>query len=555
MHLKLKQEFVIIPIFIFIYIFSLTFLYVEGDDAYSIMYHALGRNEAIQGPYALYQKMMDVVLRWLPADETIVRISAIAIHAFVGILFPFLIIRLLKGYIVVTNRQVFWLAIFTPFILPEFIFFGLYYQCSTIALSCILGAHILLKRAFDDQGHYYKKAAYWLAILLFGFGVGFRWECGFYLIAILIDLFAMGKHRGQWAEALKSITITGALCSLCVIIFLYAIGIRFNHIFSQASNVVPISERELSWKINIGSSLSLFTPFIVLFFALGVYRLVQKKQYLLLILFVVTYVPVIKTMPTEILNPRRIINCIPFLFIISCVGAQFFISFFSTRTGAIFVTTIILLPWIVGIQINSNDTMWGPGFDIKQQVPVFYNGSMDPDAVDSRVSIDAVQPVFFKDGFAVPFEGPRPVWGYGSVIFGGKWRAILQKFETERQHFLNIAIQQNLPIIQEDYGVNLMIMLVRDGYSTNHGKKGVAIANDVHIRKFFKNTDTVTFIFPPGNYQNNIMDTSYLQRCAAMVKANKIALYSYSSSMLMQLKCLHPNNVSTLGPTTAIISF
>ena len=64
-----------------VYIASLTFVYVEGDDATSIVYHAMGRDRSVQPAYSAYHGMMDVFLGWLPADEIVLRHLAISLTA------------------------------------------------------------------------------------------------------------------------------------------------------------------------------------------------------------------------------------------------------------------------------------------------------------------------------------------------------------------------------------------------------------------------------------------------------------------------------------------
>jgi len=56
--------------------------YIEGDDATSIAYHALGRIESLQPHYAGYQGMMDKVLILLPANEALLRTFSILFSAF-----------------------------------------------------------------------------------------------------------------------------------------------------------------------------------------------------------------------------------------------------------------------------------------------------------------------------------------------------------------------------------------------------------------------------------------------------------------------------------------
>ena len=67
--------------FALVYSCSLSLVYVEGDDAAIVAYHALGRNPDIQPSYSPYQSMMDALLTVLPAREDTVRRTAMVLTA------------------------------------------------------------------------------------------------------------------------------------------------------------------------------------------------------------------------------------------------------------------------------------------------------------------------------------------------------------------------------------------------------------------------------------------------------------------------------------------
>ena len=69
----------VVLVFGFVFVRSLTFKYVDGDDASTIAYHALGRNADLQPPYGTYHAGMDVILSVLPAQENILRIVSMVI--------------------------------------------------------------------------------------------------------------------------------------------------------------------------------------------------------------------------------------------------------------------------------------------------------------------------------------------------------------------------------------------------------------------------------------------------------------------------------------------
>ena len=565
--LRTKPELILIPLFLFIYIFSLTFYYVEGDDATSVLYHALGRNSAIQRPYSSYQGMMDVILSVLPADETIVRVVAITIHAIFGIIFPMLIIMLARTFIPENkDKQYKGLLFFTvllPFIVPEFIFFGLYYQCSTIALSLILIAHLIFKHTYKNYGKY-NILKIGLAILIFSIGVCFRWDCGLYLFVILIDLLSANTNsltkKNKIVKTISELFIIASLCGACVLAFIYMEGYSVKDIFFIAQFSQQLLAREghkFSWLINIGSSLSLFTPFIVATFIIGLCILLYKRKCLLLFLLVIAYLPTLKLFYSEAINPRRVINTIPLMIVICYIGFSYVIEHFDTHKmmiGAL-VLLIVFIPWLIGIQIYSDATMWGPDFNVKR---VTANGSFDEGKlldVDNRTVINKIKCSFLGSGFAVPFEGPRPVWGYFSVILGGKWRQLITNQNEERDNMLAVAHEKNLPILQQDFGVLMINNLVRKGYITNDRKQQVEIDSNIFVRRFYKGNDTVVFVYPRNNFETYILDSLYLARVCKVLHTQTLGLYTYSTSMLMLLKHNYPNNVITYGSSTGEFTF
>ena len=85
--------FIVIIVFAFIYAESLTFVYVEGDDASSMAYHLLGRNKDLQPVYSAYQGMMDKMLSVLPPAEGLLRHVSMLSTGIAGILMVILILN------------------------------------------------------------------------------------------------------------------------------------------------------------------------------------------------------------------------------------------------------------------------------------------------------------------------------------------------------------------------------------------------------------------------------------------------------------------------------
>lgn len=560
--LEKRPELILIPVFAIIYIFSLTFLYVEGDDAYSVMYHALGRNSAIERRYGPYQAMMDIWLSILPASETIVRIVGISLHAIFGVIFPIVIIKLIRSYNLIDANRTWPMILFAlllPFAFPEFIFFGLHYQCSTIALSFVLIAHLMLRNAVFYNIRK-RLVVTVLAILLFAIGTCVRWDAGFYLVVMVADLILLEtdllKQTGKILLAIGRNVLIALLCVAGVLMFIKLEGYSLSEIarmvsYSQHGRMDVVAET--SWKINIGSSISLFTPFFFVTFLIGTVVALRSRKYLLFFLLALSYWHIWKLYSAEFINPRRIINSIPFLLFISFIGFQYL---FTNRIGKKLVLPIIIvicfIPWLVGVKVYSADTMWGPGFEMKTHATAKKVEVQDLEVVDDRVQVNSIGLTFLKGGFAVPFEGPRPVWGYFGVIFGEEWRSLLQYFDDERDNLLSKAIKNKLPVLQQDLTVNAMINLVRDGFTTNDKMSGIEVGKDIRIRRFYKGNDTVTFVYPGYNAHLLLADMEYIKACGQQLQQDSLYMYFYSSSILRNLQNSNPGLIYTYGPCTGL---
>ena len=151
----------------FVYRMSLAFVYVEGDDALIVAYHALGRNPQIQQPYSVYHSMMDAVLSLLPARENVVRIVAITLTAISApTLFLLLMLLAIDWCREIVPYPRWPLVAVMLLVVPEFYYLALVLTPSMIAMTLLVAAHFILRRSMvrtQTQG--------WL-----GFGI---WELVF----------------------------------------------------------------------------------------------------------------------------------------------------------------------------------------------------------------------------------------------------------------------------------------------------------------------------------------------------------------------------------------
>ena len=163
----------------------------RGDDAYSIAYHLLRRDAAIQPPYSPYNGMLDVVLSFLPRSEAVLRISAITISSVGASFFAVLTMAIVFSFVPVKSvpRRAL-LALGSLLAIPELFYLGLVYQPPIIAMCFVMASHLVLRCASKPS-----LSRVLLSILLFAFGVASRWDVVAYGAVIACDLLIDPRRK------------------------------------------------------------------------------------------------------------------------------------------------------------------------------------------------------------------------------------------------------------------------------------------------------------------------------------------------------------------------
>jgi hypothetical protein len=192
-------QILVIAMFVIVYWRSLSFVYVEGDDAASIAYHVLGRERNIQPPYSPYQGMMDLALRLLPANEQVLRVTSILVTSVAAVVMTGLISYLVFDWISAPVRDRWIISLFLLLGSPELFFLGLYYSPSVIAMCFVLLAHVLARKLFRQDAVGNKAPSQQLclwtvSVVAFSLGAACRWDIIIYGAVIVADL-ALIDHR------------------------------------------------------------------------------------------------------------------------------------------------------------------------------------------------------------------------------------------------------------------------------------------------------------------------------------------------------------------------
>lgn len=537
-------------LFFIVYLLSLTYVYVEGDDASTVAYHALGRNPDFQEPYSPYHGMMDSALSIFPANEPLLRFLSITFSALSALFFVILSLRLISDWLPEGARKN--LLYFTPLlsvIVPELLFFGLIYMPSTLAMSLILAGHLVARQFFRDADQNYLK--FFLSLALYGLGTSFRWDVAVYGIVIFADIFFIVWDRRQWNFSnLLKLGIWSALAIISVVFFIYLSGYpptRIVEVITWAKEY--LGAKQVSYFKRIGVTISLLTPAFILCFAIGLIRLVIDRKWSYIIVGLVGFLPKLYLGFTFL--PKSLIMALPGIFLIVYWGFDFIFDqsskYFNLSVGRVPVPKILFwlalaLPWIIGIKIDAGNTAWGPGFEVNYKESPDYNHSA---GIDNKISLEKIKPGI-SGGFAIPTpEGPRPLWGYAGVLLGGEWRKLVSEMNDERDRMINLSLEENLPILQNNDYKLILVNLLRDGYI----ERNPIFSNDLYNERTLEKNSTSIKIFSIKSKELN--DKSTLLKIKEIIGHHRFICWFISSSDIINLKKTYPGQVQILGPFSA----
>jgi len=555
--------FIVIIVFAFIYVRSLTFVYVEGDDASSMAYHLLGRNKDLQPVYSAYQGMMDKMLSVLPPAEGLLRHVSMLSTGIAGILMVILILKLVFEWVGSENMppKKWLIAIVVMLAIPELFFFGLVYSPTLIAMCLLLTAHLVLRHVarnanwldFSDK----KQITYIiLSLLLFGFGVSFRWNTILYMGVIVVDVILLRSDASQpLTPPLKRRIWFGFLWLFLALIFsvimIFISGFGYAD-FVSTFNVITFVLNQ-SGAISVGSNVPLkdlilnaaltlspmFTPAFGLLTLVGIIVFARRRDPLILVVLVgvLSILPFAKSGV-----PKFIITSLP-VFVLCFV--QGLITLWS-RLGngrvklavnlALFL--LLLAPWVFGLRVAREGTAYGPGFEMRPYDYVDITGGMQ---FSVRLNSGAA--------FPTP-EGQRPLYGFGYALIGGDWREFMLKKDAERTAVVQYAISSGYPIVTTNWSPDFYLdKLYEMGFKTNDP---YYVSNQYFTQRNFTNSEhqSVTILIH-GTEESEANDL-VVHLLDPIIKSNKVLITGYSSVMRF-LYTHYPESMEAIGPISAIV--
>jgi hypothetical protein len=538
--------------FALVYLLSLTFTYVEGDDALSIAYHLYDRNSSIQTPYSTYHSMMDRVLGFLPVNEALLRTTAIALTSFAGVGIVLLMLAIIFDWFQTAALAPKWIiALAVLLASPEFFYLGLVYLPGVIAMALVLSAHLILRRGADageppSLSTARGRVAILLSAIVFGVGAACRWDITVYGAVIAADLlFGYGNRAERLVAMIRRRWMTcvgwGVLALVCFFLAIIVSGYAPATILSQLRGYQEYAEgRGLRLDETLGTLQTLVTPAFGLFVLIGFIALLRRRDPLLLVIGV----GLVVILPWASRGvPKFILPGIPGLVACAVVGFSAVWSQFQPRRWQLparVVTALLLLaPWLIGVQLVFGDSAWGPGFELRP-----YDR---PDPGRTRVSL-----AVFGPGTLIPSsEGPRGLFGHAAVLLGGGWRDAVTQRWAELENATDYVLANDLPLISTGNSGNFVVLLWLRGYSTQDPRNpsGTRQGGEELIRRDFTNAQGDSLVM-----YNREIDSTQIQRLGVLpAEIDEIGIYGYPRT-LRELYLEAPQAlVEKLGPLSAVL--
>ncbi|MGH8478344.1 MAG: hypothetical protein ACREXK_01900 [Gammaproteobacteria bacterium] len=552
-------------IFLITYACSLTFVYVEGDDAASVAYHALGRNPAVQAPYSPYQGMMDVLLGILPANERLLRTAAISVTA-VGTIAAFTLVFCLAfqrlSHLNRSRQTLTAIAILLA--VPEVFYFGLVYTPTVVALFFVLTAHCLARYHRDREGtfelsRFKRNTVFGLSALMFGVGTACRWDIGLYGLVIVADLILRENPDGQIARIEKRRLVYGAFWGCWAAIAAFAAiafsGYGIGHVVAVLDLSRKEVSREISWFAILGSTQTFFTPAFSLFLITGLWSFIRRRRKL----FIIVLVGIVPIIPFILTRPKILLASLPVLFLCAAEGVNVIWSTKRSVRQVLFIRAAVLLllisPWLIGINVETKDTTWGPGFDVgpydKSSAVTSEHGVVSGQVRGHKVTLDRVYAVL-GGGFAVHTpEGPRPLGGHAAVLFGGSWRALVIKMSQDRFEAIEQARSLRVDLVQVGDLLFLTADLTGLGFTTTDPPTH-RLPGGLVVRRF-TNAKGEQLNLYYVKYPRTLADDQVLDGLASAMRKEEMVLYSRHNPTRKQLYMNAPEAVQTINAFSSVI--
>lgn len=536
--------FLVLGFFAVIYARSLTFVYVEGDDATSIAYHALGRQRVLQPPYSSYQSMMDSVLAVLPPREPVLRVAAMVMTSLAAPLLVLLMVVLAFDW-AGDRIKIPWAAaaIVVPLVVPELIYLGLVYTPALVAMAAVVGAHVVVRRALRRCERPLASPRLWGAALLFGAGAACRWDVLAYGAVIAADIWlGPGLERdaspGWKRMRLFTAALWGAAAGVAWLAVIASNGYGISTVLKTVRASGPV-EAYPSLPVVAANMQPFATPALVLFAAAGLLTL-ARSRHRLAILAVLGLALTARVARFGV--PKWFLVAAPGIVACALVGLSTLWQIRTRGWTAVGVRAAllaaVLAPWAIGAQAVFGDSAYGPGFQARQS----------DQSAPAHVGVRAV----WGPGALVPTsEGPRPVGGHGWVLLGHGWREFTLARSADLAGAIHEALATGRPVLADNGQGYITATLAGMGFTTRDPWTRTIADSFLEERRFFAADGRRIRVLHLRD-RESLFTPAGLGRLHNLAGSDVVVVFGYTSTLRRCYK-LAPDSLSNLGVTAALL--
>jgi hypothetical protein len=515
---------IVLVLFLFavVYSQSLTFVYVEGDDATSIAYHAFGRKPDLQPPYSAYQSMMDGLLALLPASEKLVRVTALCLVSLGPPLVSIFITLLAFEWTPGLMRIQPWIAcLLVPLLVPELFYLGLVYTPAILALAAVLGAHLWVRRrlisTYSNGRTVFSDPGFLLSAVLFGVGAAFRWDVLAYGGLIVVDIWLgtgllRQRSKRPGADRFRAGLFWGALALSSWVASATLNGYGPFAILKTVRESGPL-EHYPELAVFAATIQPFTTPGIFLFGLIGCIVLFRYKHRLILIL-ALSLILAARFLPFGV--PKWFLIAVPPVIVCSLVGFCAAWNGLRQQQGTRHVVRLamillVLAPWLFGFHVSHGDSAYGPGFEIKP--------------FDHTVTAKQNAHLVIGPGALVPTsEGPRALGGHAWVLLGGGWRKIGEQGAAQISQAVQEALERKLPLLMDEQQGFAAATLLGMQFTT-HDSWNRTISPRFLIERRFASRD--------GKRQIRVMELKKKEKVLTAEDARRLQILANSDTLVM----------------------
>lgn len=538
-------------IFGYLFFFTLNLNYTDRDDATTVLYHLCGRNPEIEPPYAAYNSGLDFIMQYSGHQgEAALREFAIMVTFVSGFFILVLLVAFLEYFFtdldILNSKSRLYLYLLLPFIIPEIILHSLMVNATNISFAFLLASLTCFVQFLKREQFKFL----FFSALFFAIAIPFRWTI---LVALPVytGLFLyfhpLRRYAKETLQLLFKIWVSNIAAILLSLVFIWFTGYDFEAMYGTVVSTNDyLQTSEKSMLATLAAGVGFLTPSLLLLSVFGILNIYKRhKAHKTEVSSVLGFISC-SILPFVLLSfyplYKYSITMLPVMLVLAGFGFEYAQHFKYRRLS---VLAMVFLPWIIGIQIDAKGTLCGPGFELRaDRMPTQNFNYVSGNNPDNRIRIEKIKPAF-GSGFYMPMpEGPRSLYGYAYVLFGGGWKNQIEKFASERMKTLDYLLTHKEAVFFQDRKLSFIACdLYRLGFTT----KTNFIEDSTRIyRVFKKGKDSITINVVPHTSQAEWM-REYLRN------SKKTVVYrtSYSNDIL-KLYLWQSDSVQVVGPFTVI---